>query len=91
MKDITKDITKDKLLLLGFKEEFSSPEESGTEHGYYYYTHTINDECLLISDANDENDGYFTIMIFEFDSVKIITYIDLVDLIRVIKKNTIKL
>lgn len=85
-----KDLIKDKLLFLGFNKEFSSPEESGTEHGYHYYTYNINDECLLISDANDENDGHFTIMIFEFDSVEITTYVDLVDLIRVIKRNTIK-
>ena len=86
-----KDLRKDKLIKLGFIEEFSSSEESGTEHGYHYYTYNINEECLLISDADDENDGYFTIMIFEFDSIEITTYVDLVDLIRVIKRNTIKL
>lgn len=85
-----KDIPKNKLKQLGFIEEISSPEESGTEHGYHYFTYNINDECLLISDASDENDGNFTIMIFEFDSVEITTYVDLVDLIRVIKRNTIK-
>ena len=77
-----KDITKDKLIGLGFIEEH--------DIGYYYYTYNINDECLLISNASDENDGNFTIMIFEFDSVEITTYVDLVDLIRIIKRNTIK-
>ena len=84
-----KNITKNNLIKLGFIENYSTPEESGTEKGYYYYTYNINNECLLISDACDENDGNFTIGIFEFDSIEIITYINLVDLIGVIKKNII--
>jgi len=77
-----KDITKDKLIELGFIEE--------NDIGYYYYTYNINDDCLLISDANDENNGNFSIGIFDFDVIEITEYVDLVDLIKIIKRNTIK-
>jgi len=85
-----KDITEEKLRFLGFKKEVSSPEESGTEEGYHYYTYDVGEVCFLISDTNDENDGNFTIEFFDFDSIKITTYVDLEDLIRVIKKTTEK-
>ena len=82
-----KDITKDKLISLGFKEEFSSPEESGTDDGYYYYIYEINEECLLISDASDENDGKFTIEFFDFNGIKVTNNFNLFELMEVIKKN----
>ncbi|MDA3779451.1 MAG: hypothetical protein PF487_04390 [Bacteroidales bacterium] len=85
-----RDITKEKLILLGFDEEYSTPEESGTENGYYYYTYNINDNCLLISDASDENDGNFTIEFFEIETIKITSKEDLLELINLIKKNKVK-
>jgi len=85
-----KDITKDKLILIGFEEEYQLDNDNQNEIEYYYYTYNINGECLLISDASDENDGNFTVEFFEFDAIKITTYVDLVDLIRIIKKNIIK-
>ncbi len=82
-----KNITKDKLLSLGFEEEYSYDSENHNEIEYYYYTYNINGVCLLISDANDENDGNFTIEIFEFDSFQLTDFNDLVKFIDIIKRN----
>ena len=76
------DITKNKLIDLGFVEN--------TDMGYHYYTYEINDECLLISDANDENDGNFTIGFFDFDGIQITELNDLKSLIKILKRNTKK-
>lgn len=80
-----KDITKDKLLLLGFDKENSESDESG----YNYYTYNINKECLLISDCDDENDGSFNVELFDLDSISITDYDDLEKLIDIIKRNLI--
>ena len=86
-----KNIVKNKLLELGFDEEYTSPEDCGQKEGYYYYTFNVDDKCLLISDANDECNGFHTIQFFEFyDSIQIQDINDLTKLIEVIKSNTIK-
>jgi hypothetical protein len=86
-----KNITKTKLLELGFDEEFTSAEDSGQEEGYYYYTFNIDDECLLISDASDESGGLYTIEFFEFnDLIQIQNIEDLTKLVETIKSNTVK-
>jgi len=82
-----KDITKEKLLSLAFKEGYSPPIENPNEIEYYYYTYNINGECLLISDASDENDGNYTIEIFEFNSIKITEFEELIKFIEIVKRN----
>jgi len=84
-----KDITKDKLLSLGFNQEYSDLNDVGSDEIYYYYTYNINDNCLLISDANDENDGNFTIEFFDIDEIQITNYADLKNLMEILKRNTI--
>jgi len=85
-----KDINEKKLVDLGFIKEISSPEESGDEKGFHYYCYDIGSDCLLISDANTENDGNYTIEFFEFNDLKITEYVDLVDLIRILKRCEVK-
>jgi len=85
-----KDITTDILLNLGFIEEFSTPEQSGEPQGFYYYTYEVDGNCLLITDANTENDGNYTIEFFEHETIKISNYVDLVDLVRVLKRCVVK-
>lgn len=84
-----KDITKEKLLTLGFEEEYSPPIENPNEIEYYYYTYNINGECLLISDANDENNGNFTVEFFEINEIQITNYEDLKKLMEILKRNII--
>ena len=81
-----KDITSELLIKIGFIKNHVTPEESGQKDGYNYYSYEINDRCLLISEADDEVNNYFTISFFEFEELQTSNYVDLVDLIRVLKK-----
>lgn len=80
-----KDITKEKLIKIGFIEKV----ETAQTPPYYYYEYVINDNCLLISDASDENDGNFTIEFFDFNGIRITAFGYLNDLIVILKRNTI--
>lgn len=83
-----KNIYRIDLINLGFEENLVTVEDSGCDNEYYYYAYIIGDDCLLISDASDENDGCYTIEFFNLDSqIQIQDLEDLRDLIRIIKKN----
>ncbi len=90
MGKINSDITKDLLMNLGFIEEFSTPEESGEENGFYYYCYDVGGNCLLITDSNTENDGNYSVEFFENEKIKITNYVDLVDLVRLLKRSVVK-
>lgn len=64
-----KDLTKEKLLKLGFKENVVTSEESNDKE-YRYYTLDLKvgyNDCL-ISNADDEiENGFFTVNLFNSD------------------------
>lgn len=80
------------LIKLGFERTDVSPEESGEEHPFYYYTWNPNDSprsFCLISDSNDEVKDIkdWKVHVFEHD----ITFTDKKDvkqLIKIIKKGS---
>lgn len=83
-----KNIYRIDLINLGFEENLVTVEDSGCDNEYYYYTYVVGDDCLLISDASDENDGCYTIEFFNLDGqIQVQDLEDLRDLIRIIKKN----
>lgn len=83
-----KNIYRIDLINLEFEEKLVTVEDSGCDNEYYYYAYIVGDDCLLISDASDENDGCYTIEFFNLDSqIQIQDLEDLRDLIRIIKKN----
>lgn len=83
-------ITSDILSALGFIKVNVPPEESGCENEYHYYIYEIEDECVLISDCSDENDGGFTIEFFGLENlIKIKDSESLLKLMEVIKRNRI--
>jgi hypothetical protein len=83
-----KNIYRIDLINLGFEENLVTVEDSGCDNEYYYYTYVVGDDCLLISDASDENDGCYTIEFFNLDGQILVQDLeDLRDLIRIIKKN----
>lgn len=85
-----KTIKKQDLLDLGFIEEYSTPEESGTENGFYYYTRSFGDRydgCLLITNSSDECvDDNYVVDFFNYDNITIKDLDDLTNLIEIIKK-----
>lgn len=82
-----KDITEGVLRMIGFTKTNVSPEEAGDDKGYYYFTIEINNKCLLISNSNDEADnGHYSIEFFQYEGLSTTNSVDLIDLIRVLKK-----
>lgn len=49
------------LLELGFVREESAPSHNPEENRFHYYTYSINDKPLLITNSNDErvDNGYW--------------------------------
>lgn len=85
-------LTKEKLLELGFKEEYVPAEESG-DKPFYYYVYLVLDafdkeKCVLISNSDDEAiDGNFHVEFFNMPEVGIFeTEESLKELIAVLKK-----
>jgi len=80
-------ITEQNLIDLEFKRNDVSPEESGEDYPFHYYTLEIGD-LSLISNSNDniENDTW-DVQIFDFEP-RITNLIDLVDLINVLRRIT---
>ena len=54
------------LIELGFEKQDETPESSGTNFNWYYYTLDIEDFCLITS-ANDEVELYDEWKVFIFD------------------------
>ncbi len=92
-----KQLTKETLLELGFKEEHVPTEESG-DKPFTYYTYTVLDafereKCVLITDADTDNDGNFYVEFFNSPEIGVFEDYDVVkDLIRILnipaKKNS---
>ena len=73
---------------LGFKRNEVTPEESGYEYTFYYYTIDIGDICIM-SNADDEavKNGWEA-MIFDSRTLSIKGAGDLEDLIKILWNNT---
>ena len=55
------------LIELGFERQDETPESSGTNFNWYYYTLDIEDFCLITS-ANDEVENYnWKVFIFDHE------------------------
>ena len=73
---------------LNFVKEVVTPEDSGLDKDFYYYTLDIGDICI-ISNSDDEavKEGWEA-YIFDSLSMRIKGAGDLEDLIRIIRNNT---
>ena len=73
---------------LDFVKEVVTPEDSGLDKDFYYYTLDIGDICI-ISNSDDEavKEGWEA-YIFDSLSMRIKGAGDLEDLVRIIKNNT---
>ena len=73
---------------LGFNRNKVTPEESGLDYTYYYYTLDIGDICLISNSDDEANDKGWSCYIFDSMTVEIKGAGDLEDLIRILKNNT---
>lgn len=82
-------MSEEDLISLGFERTDVSKEESGDEAFHYYdYDFGNNSIISLISCDNHqaEEDGYWTVEIFEDNSISYDKYQDVLDFITIIKK-----
>ena len=84
----TTQIAEQDLIKLGFKIQNETPESSGVGYDWYYYTLNIGDVCL-ISNASDDFDEFgWTISIFDSETCKITSIVDLTNLVRILNNST---
>ena len=81
-------MTEQTFIDLGFQRNEVTPEESGYEYTFYYYTVDIGDICIM-SNADDEaaKNGWEA-MIFDSRTLSIKGAGDLEDLVQILRNNT---
>ena len=81
-------MTEDIFEKLGFERNDVSPEQSGQETPFHYYTLDIGDICF-ISNANDEaEESGWECSIFDSMTLRIVGAGDLEELVKIVKLNT---
>jgi len=79
------------LVALGFERVDVSAEESG-DKAFHYYTYDFgNGSFSLISNSSDEvEDGKWVVEVFEDETIRFTNSSDVMGLIDIINRNTIK-
>ena len=79
------------LIALGFKKVTPDPEDWEGEEWYYYTYDFGNGSFSLITEGSNEIvDGKWTVEVFEDESIRFTNSSDVMGLIDVINRNTIK-
>lgn len=84
-------LTKEKLLELGFKEEYVSAEESG-DKPFTYFVYEVKDafdkeKCVLITNSDDEAEDGFRVEFFNMEEIGFYEDFETVkNLIKIIEK-----
>ena len=74
---------------LGFEKHLETPESSGSDTDWYYYTLNIGSLCLITQSSDDAVNGW-EVMVFDDESVKITDPNELQILIGVLTRNKVK-
>ena len=82
-----RNLTEERLMSLGFKKVFVSPEEAGDDRGYHYFVYELfNGECLISQADNERKDEYYDIQFFHMiDAGYFTNEEDIVNLISAIE------
>lgn len=59
-------ITEQDLINFGFQRHDETPESSGSEHDWYYYTLDIEDFCFITKASDDVKGGNWCVYIFDY-------------------------
>tara|TARA_B110000285_G_scaffold66331_1_gene76201 strand:+ start:167 stop:421 length:255 start_codon:yes stop_codon:yes gene_type:complete len=73
---------------LGFEIQHLTPECSGSDYDWYYYTLNIGDICLMTNADDEAIENGWEVSIFDLQSCVIKDSKDLIDLIKILKNNT---
>lgn len=80
-------ISEHNLINLGFTRNDETPESSGSDNNWHYYTLDIED-FTLISKASDEIDkDCWNIYIFDYEGFEFTEIESLIEFINILKKN----
>jgi len=77
------------LIELGFKRQNETPENSGFDYDWHYYTLDIEDLCLISDDSDVVEDNNWKVYIFDYDGFqfteveKLKSFIDLLNEIKI--------
>jgi hypothetical protein len=74
---------------LGFEKFSETPESSGSDNDWYYYTLDIGSLCLITQSSDEVVNGW-EVSVFDDDSVKITDPNELMILIGVLTRNKVK-
>ena len=79
------------LIKLGFERTDVSKDESG-DVAFHYYTYDfgLSRSISLITPANTDVDEYWSVEIFEDDSICFFDYQDVSDFIRIVEKGIVR-
>lgn len=81
-------ISESNLKELGFVLNKETPESSGTDFSWHYYTLDINDFCLISSSSDEVKDNNWKVFIFDYNGFEITTLDKLKSFINIL--NSIK-
>ena len=73
---------------LGFIKNEETPESSGSDSDWYYYTLDIGNICLITNASDEAEEEGWWCSIFDYDTLKIKGEGDLEDLVRILKLNS---
>jgi len=73
---------------LGFVKEEVTPEDSGLNRDFYYYTLDIGDICLISNSDDEAEKNGWEAYIFDSLTMRVKGSGDLEDLVRIIRNNT---
>ncbi len=79
-------IAEQDLINFGFQRHDETPESSGTDHDWHYYTLDIEDFCFL-SRASDEvtEDGCWCVYIFDYQGFEFTTIEQIAGMINALR------
>ena len=80
-------MTEDIFKTLGFECNHETPESSGTDYDWYYYSLDIGDVCLITNPSDEAENRGWEVYIFDSMDVVIKGEGDLTDLVRILKNN----
>lgn len=84
---MTKKITEEDLLKLGFQRQQETVESSGSKNDWHYYTLDIADICLITNDNEEaEKEGWF-VYIFDHLDIRFTTTEDTAQLVHLLQRN----
>lgn len=80
-------ITEQDLLEFGFERHDETPESTGDDHEWHYYTLDIEDFCFITNSSDEVEDGNWKVYIFDYDGFEFNQVGQVASIINILKEN----